>query len=159
ATARAAWPMVSFPMKPSDWFGATIVPGALAVVTGEEIAVVDLETGKLRWRMANTVDPSYVHLFPGVAVLAERGTGEAIGVDLITGTPKWRFSTPIHDVFGMLAPRDLAQADAGIGVPSMANSSPQMFIADGKGQIAEYSATTGAATGRVWHGVPPNDGY
>jgi RNA polymerase sigma-70 factor (sigma-E family) len=160
ATAKTAWPAATIAIADSDQSRMVAVPGVLAVMNGKEIVVVDAESGKPRWRMASAVEPHDIYFFPGVVVLADRITGEATGVDLVTGTPKWHLSTPIQTVFGMLDPADLALADRGFFPAAMnGNNSPQMFIADGRGQIAEYSATTGAATGRVWHGVPPNDGY
>lgn len=165
ATAKTAWSADTITLTDPNRFQMAPVPGGLAVINGKEIVVVDMESGRLRWR-ANEGNPGDaffypgVGFFPGVVVLADSAAGEATGIDLATGTPRWHISTPIQTVFGMLEPGDLALADRGIGGPSIyGGNGPQMFIADGKGQIAEYSATTGAATGRVWHGIPPNDGY
>ncbi|NUT03478.1 MAG: SigE family RNA polymerase sigma factor [Hamadaea sp.] len=171
ADGTPAWPPVTLPPLAGGADGVTprilATPDAILVLAGAATSsgwqttawMIDPATGEQRWHFNGSVEPDAVQLFPGVAVFPGARPGTIAGIDLRTGATRWQVSAAAQRVFGMGAPGDLARSDLGVGVPETGNSDGKMYVADGQSTITEYAAATGVPTGRVWHGIPPNDGF
>ncbi|WP_363261070.1 hypothetical protein [Hamadaea sp.] len=171
ADGSEAWPAVVLPPIAGASDGITprvlATPDALLVMAGAATSsgwqtsawMIDPVTGEQRWHYNGAVDPDDIELFPGVAVVRGARPGVVAGIDLRTGATRWQVTATASRIFGMGSPGDLARSDLGVGVPEMGNSDGKLYVADGKSAITEYESATGLPTGRVWTGIPPNDGY